>query len=103
MKTWLPGIAARLTAGCILILSAGGLAFAGWTYQISRLLPDDRALRAFRPPAPARIFASDGTLLACLGDQYREPVPLERIPRDLQNAIVAVEDRRFYRHSGLDG
>jgi penicillin-binding protein 1A len=67
------------------------------------VLPDDRALHSFVPAAATEIFASDGVLLARLGPVNRHPVPLEQIPRSLQDAVVAIEDRRFYEHAGLDG
>ena len=40
--------------------------------------------------------------MARLGDTNRISVPIEDIPEDMQNAVVAAEDRRFYEHSGFD-
>ncbi|MCL6450474.1 MAG: PBP1A family penicillin-binding protein [Acetobacteraceae bacterium] len=58
------------------------------------------------PPVPVaeatRIFDRDGELLARLFTQNRTTVPLSRIPTVLQQAVVAVEDSRFYRHRGID-
>jgi len=57
-------------------------------------------------PAPAqtsRIFAADGSLLVALqAEQNRDIVPLERMPRSLIDAVVAVEDARFWQHKGVD-
>src|SRR5262249_53749595 len=86
----------------ILILGAGVGIIGGALYQISKILPDERAINEFTPTAATRIFSSDGHLLAVLADQNREPVPLDKIPKHLQNAIIAVEDSRFYTHHGLD-
>ena len=47
-----------------------------------------------------RVYAADGTLLATRGGGLR--VPYERLPPALLTAVVDVEDRRFYRHFGLD-
>jgi penicillin-binding protein 1A len=86
----------------ILVLGAGVGIVCGALYQISKILPDERAINAFTPTAATTIYSSDGVRLAVLADQYREPVPLEKIPKHLQNAIVAIEDSRFYEHHGLD-
>jgi len=50
-----------------------------------------------------KIFSSDGVELASLfQEEHRERVPLSRIPENLRNATVAIEDSRFYKHSGVD-
>jgi len=57
-------------------------------------------------PAPAEtsvLTAADGTVLAALhGDEDREVVALERMPKVLRDAVVAVEDARFLEHPGVD-
>ncbi len=56
-----------------------------------------------RPLETSSLLAADGSLLAELhAEQDREVVPLSRIPRVLQDAVVAVEDERFWEHSGVD-
>ncbi len=50
----------------------------------------------------SRIEASDGTLLATFYSQNRIMVPLEEISPNVQNAVIAIEDRRFYEHGGVD-
>jgi penicillin-binding protein 1A len=49
-----------------------------------------------------RVHATDGTLLVSLGPSYGEWVPHDRIPAVMRDAIVAVEDRRYYSHFGVD-
>ncbi|WP_420142535.1 transglycosylase domain-containing protein [Sphingomonas sp.] len=49
-----------------------------------------------------RVHAADGTLLVSLGPSYGEWIPHDRIPAAMREAIVAVEDRRFYGHLGVD-
>lgn len=56
----------------------------------------------FNPPGRSLIYSSDGVLLAKLFSENRQVVPLERIPKNLQNATVAFEDRRFWTHQGVD-
>ncbi|HKY16879.1 MAG TPA: transglycosylase domain-containing protein, partial [Microthrixaceae bacterium] len=49
------------------------------------------------------IYAADGTEITRLeADENREVVPLNRIPTLLQNAVVAIEDERFWEHNGVD-
>ncbi|MFN3650304.1 MAG: transglycosylase domain-containing protein [Armatimonadota bacterium] len=86
----------------ILVLGAGMGVALGVFYQMNRLLPPDAALDTYRAPVGTKIYSSDGVLLAKLAEENREPVPLEKIPKTMQDAIVAIEDARFYSHSGLD-
>ena len=51
----------------------------------------------------SKIFAADGTLVTTLhAEQNRELVPLDHIARPLQDAVVAIEDERFWHHGGVD-
>jgi penicillin-binding protein 1A len=51
----------------------------------------------------SQIFAADGTLITTLhGEQNRQTVPLDRIPKVLRDAVVAIEDERFWQHRGVD-
>ena len=65
-------------------------------------LPQIRSLENFKPDAVTRIYSADKVLLTELFIEKREPVPLEIIPRHLTAALVATEDRKFYKHSGVD-
>jgi penicillin-binding protein 1A len=49
-----------------------------------------------------RVHASDGSVLVTLGPSYGDWLPYDRIPTPMRDAIVAVEDRRFYSHIGID-
>ena len=66
-------------------------------------LPD---LADFSPTENAltsRIYAADGTLIATFhGEENREIVALEQVPQNLKNAVIAIEDERFYQHTGVD-
>jgi penicillin-binding protein 1A len=65
-------------------------------------LPDtsDLARTARRPGVT--ILAADGTVLATHGELFGQALTLAQMPRYLPEAVIATEDRRFYRHFGID-
>ncbi len=80
-------------------LGLGGVAVAlGLTLLALSLLP----LPAPRLPRASEIYDANGVLVTKLFVQNRTPVPLARMPRQLRQAFLAVEDDRFYRHPGVD-
>lgn len=64
--------------------------------------PPVAALRAYQPPEASHVYARDSTLIADLSPQRRTVVDLDRIPREVRDGFVAVEDRRFWSHGGID-
>jgi membrane peptidoglycan carboxypeptidase len=90
-----------LTAG-LLLPYVGGLGLAA-RHEADKFLATPCNLQESQPPLQTRMYASDGkTVLATLFTQDRRPVPLSQIPKQLQQALVATEDRRFYSHHGVD-
>ncbi|BCY15361.1 transglycosylase domain-containing protein [Actinoplanes sp. L3-i22] len=76
-----------------LAAKAGGTGFAS--------LPSE--LKDFSSPQITRVYASDGrTLLTTFFDEFRSDVPLKDISKNVQTAIIAAEDRKFYEHNGVD-
>lgn len=62
-------------------------------------------LREFETTSPmeaATILADNGEILATLGKGPSQYIPLESIPQEMQNAIIAIEDRWFYEHPGFN-
>ncbi|MDY0340316.1 MAG: transglycosylase domain-containing protein [Coriobacteriia bacterium] len=94
--TWVSGV----LAVTLVVL----LAFAGYLTHLSITLPDLRADTSEIGLAQTSIvYAADGTVLAEWYDaEDRTVVPNESIPQSLRDAAVAVEDRRFYEHRGVD-
>ncbi|MCG6892790.1 MAG: PBP1A family penicillin-binding protein [Desulfobacteraceae bacterium] len=84
-----------------LVAITGG-AGIGIALGLFRDLPQIRELQRYQPSAITQIVSSDGMLLGELYREKRAPVPLNRIPPDLTQALLATEDRNFYRHSGVD-
>lgn len=85
-----------------LLLLAGSAAVA---IAVARLWPQlpalDRVLH-YQPQQPLQVFTADGVPIAQFGEENREFVPIAQIPPLLQQAVIAVEDRRFLRHPGID-
>src|ERR1700674_2241096 len=54
------------------------------------------------PPQSTLVYANDGTLVGELGREIRTSVPLASMPAYLPQAFIAIEDHRFYEHSGVD-
>jgi penicillin-binding protein 1A len=77
---------------------AGGV----WLLRLRAALPDVNALAAWRPSQTTEIRSSDGVLLARLFEENRRVVPLSEMPGALRDATIAVEDRRFLEHRGVD-
>src|SRR5690606_39122939 len=91
----------------LFILGAGGLlagAVGGYTLYrtVDATLPDYSWLADYQPPQMSRIYAADSRLLAELAVERRVFVPIEAIPRRLQQAFVSAEDQRFWEHHGVD-
>lgn len=71
-------------------------------YILSRELPSTTDLKHYKYKRPTLIYDRNGDQIAELGEERRYPVKMEMIPENLQNAVVAVEDARFYEHGGVD-
>ena len=57
----------------------------------------------FKPVQSSFLYADDGSLITTFhGTQNRTVIPLKKIPEHMQQAIVAIEDERFYEHNGID-
>ena len=66
-------------------------------------LPDYKTPEALVTAQPTYVYASDRTtVLARFQAEYREPVAMKGVSKDLVNATLAIEDARFYYHSGID-
>jgi penicillin-binding protein 1A len=81
----------------------GALAVVGWVVGVAESAPDIAQLKAQDPGGSSEVFAADGTSLGFINSTVlRTYVHNDRIPRTLKEATVAIEDRRFYKHKGVD-
>ncbi len=95
---WLP-------VALLLALSAGGLTgvLASYYLNNSRYSTEVSALATYRPPQVTTIYADDGeTILAEFALEKRIPIKEQDIPKNVEDALIAVEDYRFYDHIGID-
>ena len=89
----------------LLALAAGGLTgvLASYYLNNSRFSVEVSALATYRPPQVTTIYADDGeTVLAEFAIEKRIPIKEQDIPKTVENALLAVEDYRYYNHIGID-
>jgi len=82
------------------VLALGALAIA--VYVAKSQLPSFEELKSSPNGQMIRVHAADGSVIVSMGPSYGEWLPYGRIPRVMRDATVAVEDRRFYQHPGVD-
>jgi len=92
---WLMGIAVTLVL-VVVALVAVALAVA---YPN---LPPITSLTDYRPKLPLRVFSADGVLLGEFGEERRSFTPIKDVPKVMRDAVLAIEDARFYDHGGVD-
>lgn len=57
---------------------------------------------AYRMQIPLQVYTHDGVLMGEYGQMHRLPVALDQVPLQLIQAIIAIEDRHFYQHAGIN-
>lgn len=82
----------------IFLIGAGGV----FLYLILADLPDISSLKSYKPLESSIVYSSDGRVLAELFVERRTFIPEYNIPLIVKQAIVAIEDQRFYSHPGID-
>ncbi|MDX6609296.1 MAG: penicillin-binding protein [Solirubrobacterales bacterium] len=79
------------------------IAIASWVLNVAADAPSLAACKKVDRTGNSVIYASDGSRLGLIeSEEARAPVSIERIPKQLQLATVAIEDQRFYEHGGID-
>ena len=104
-----PAWRGRLLRG---VLWVGGLSLAGLLSLFTIVgvalavaypnLPDISDLSDYRPKLPLRVFSADGLLMGEFGEERRNLTPIREIPKVMVDAVLAIEDARFYSHGGVD-
>ena len=85
-------------AGALSILILVGIALA----VAFPNLPEITDLSDYRPKLPLRIYSAEGDLIGEFGEERRKLTPINEIPKIMTDAVLAIEDARFYQHGGVD-
>ncbi len=92
---WAAGL---MVAGLLSILMVVGVAMV-IAYPN---LPDISDLADYKPKLPLRVFTEDGQLMGEFGEERRNLTPIKEIPQVMKDAVLSIEDNRFYQHGGVD-
>lgn len=95
-------LAVAIVVVILLGLTAGAVGWR-WAFHDLPVLPENTAeLWDVRREGSVTLLSTDGTELAVRGPRYAQPVSLGDLPDHVVDAFVAIEDRRFYDHNGVD-
>jgi len=93
----------KVIVAAVLLVMVLACAVAGATYwYFSRDLPHLNVIEDYKPMINTEIYSDEGILITEFAEEYRKVVPFAVIPPQVKNAFLAVEDARFYEHSGMD-
>ncbi|MBY0555588.1 MAG: penicillin-binding protein 1A [Burkholderiaceae bacterium] len=92
------GVIAIGVAGLI----AGGLLIAYLLLVVAPNLPSLDAVTDYRPKIPLRVYTADNALIGEFGEEHRDFVPIKDVPEMMKKSVLAIEDKRFYEHKGID-
>ncbi len=92
---WITGLAAAAAVGLALTIAVAlAVAYPN--------LPDISDLADYRPKLPLRVYSAEGALLGEFGEERRNLTPINEIPQVMKDAVLAIEDARFFQHGGVD-
>lgn len=96
---WRPRI--YLFAGLFLLAGGVGLAWGSWR-NLCATCPSIARIGTWEPEQTSKLLSHDGRLIVELGRERKTPVSIHALPEYVPQAVVAVEDKRFYEHNGFD-
>ncbi|WP_209817686.1 penicillin-binding protein 1A [Acidovorax delafieldii] len=92
---WITGLVAAAAVGLALTTAVAlSVAYPN--------LPDISDLADYRPKLPLRVYSAEGALLGEFGEERRNLTPIGEIPQVMKDAVLAIEDARFFHHGGVD-
>jgi penicillin-binding protein 1A len=93
----------QITFAVAVVLICGtigvGVGVANW---LQRDLPSPTGLQTIAPPVKTMVYDANGRLVHEFYKENRNLIPLRQIPKTMVDAILSIEDRRFYSHWGID-
>ncbi len=84
-----------------ILMLMGAAVTAGFFFYLSKDLPKISSLKDYRPSIITTVLSDDNQKIAEFYKERRIVVPLESIPKQLQQAFIAAEDARFFKHQGI--
>jgi penicillin-binding protein 1A len=101
-----PHLRTKVGLGLLLLVTVtliGGLSAVGYLVAIAATGPDIEELKPIDKGESSAVYASDGSLLGYVqSDIVRQEKPWRDLPVELRQGTVAIEDERYYEHSGVD-
>jgi penicillin-binding protein 1A len=89
--------------GVAALLAIGAIGAINWVFDVAAKAPPLTSCRPVDKGGNSTLFAADGSKLGVIqSEEARAPISIDRIPKSLQRATVAIEDQRFYEHGGID-
>ena len=89
----------------LVFIAFGGIfsgILAGIFFSLIHDLPQINSLKQFKPSSVTTVFSSDHKILAKFYIEKRFPISIEKIPQTLISALITIEDKNFYNHSGIN-
>src|SRR5689334_943619 len=100
------GIGSKLLivgVGVFALIAVATIAVTSWVLDVAADAPSLSTCKPIEKGGNSTLYAADGSKLGRIAaDEARTPVSIERIPRRVQLATVAIEDQRFFQHGGVD-
>ena len=95
LSLWGGGLLLAVVAGVVLFVAVAlAVAYPN--------LPDISDLSDYRPKLPLRVYTADGVMIGEFGEERRNLTPINEIPQVMKDAVLAIEDARFFSHGGVD-
>lgn len=97
-----PNIVKFLVLCSIGAVLAGVLLLGAAVLYLNPRLPSLDTITDYRPKIPLRIYSADNVLIGEFGEERRDFIKLADIPEHMKQAVISIEDARFYQHDGID-
>jgi penicillin-binding protein 1A len=89
--------------GALALVAIAIVGVASWVLDVAAKAPSLAACKPVDRGGNSTLYAGDGSKLGIIeSDEARAPISIDRVPKNLQHATVAIEDERFYNHGGID-
>lgn len=98
LSKWWHYLLLTVVVVCLSLVALAGIA----AVLIYPELPSLDRLTDYRPKLPLRIYSEDGYLIREFGEEHRTYINIKDVPQNLKDSVIAIEDRRFYQHHGID-